>query len=764
MPIVPGSRINHFEILSLLGTGGMGEVYRARDLRLGREVALKVLPPEAFDSPERLGRFDREARAASALNHPNIVTIYEIGSADRQQYIAMELVEGSSLRELIALGSVAVPRALRIATQIAEALARAHSAGVVHRDLKPENVMLTPDGLVKVLDFGIAKLEEWASHPDGATATAATQAGVVLGTTEYMSPEQARGLAVDFRSDLFALGVLISELVTGRHPFRRDTPLQTLLAVIEQPAATVVDLPAPVQAILDRCLAKTADARYPSSVELVRDLRDAADRTSSGRAVPAGRARRPRPAASLGVLPFVNEGADPDLEYLSDGISETIINALSPLPRLKVMARSTMFRYRGKSVDPQRVGRELDVGAVLTGRMLHRGGRLHVSVELVDVLEGSQLWGKQYDREFSEVSGIQEEIAQEISEHLKLKLSAPQKKRLAKRFTSSPEAFRTYLKGRYFWNKRTPDGIRKGIALFHQAIELDPTFARAYAGIADSYALLSAGEYGVMPPRESMLKARAAAERALELDDQLAEAHCSLAFSRFWFDWNWAEAEREFTRALELNPGYSIGEMWYSDFLAAMGRFPEAEAHARRAQELDPLSAVPMVALGRVLYFARRFEEALQEFRRSLELDPTFVRALLMSAVALANLDRPEEALAAVDRAIAASGGSALMLSVRGQIAARGGRRQEAVAVLHELDARARDGYVSSYNRAAVYATLGELDAAFEWLERAYDERSSSLVYLRVSPLLENVRRDARFDVLQLRIDSGGTGTASGTR
>jgi serine/threonine protein kinase/predicted Zn-dependent protease len=757
MPVASGTRVGHFEIVALAGAGGMGEVYRAIDVLLGRPVALKLVSPEFVRSPERLARFEREARAASALNHPNIVTIYEVGFTGEQPFLAMEFVEGVPLGRQLRAGALHPGRAFRLAAQIADALAAAHASGVTHRDLKPDNVMVTADDRVKLLDFGVAKFN-LAAPVQGATG-GITDPGALVGTPEYMAPEQARGAPVDFRADQFTFGVLLWEMLSGRHPFRRPTSFETLAAILskspgEPPLSA--DFPSAAR-VIERVLAKDPQRRYDDTHELARAIAQAAAGApgSPTRVLSDTAPRKPRVKgrAAVAVLPLVNGSANPESDYLCDGLTEAIISNLASHASLRVMARGTVFRYKGSDVDPRQVARELGVSAVVMGSVLHQADRLTISVELVDGFEGTRLWGETYSRRFADVFAIQNQISSEICERLRGQLSGTLRRRTPKKHTPSSEAYQLYLKGRYFWNKRTPDGIRRAIALLQQATDADPAYPLAYAGLADCYSVLGAGEYSVMPPRLAMPKAQAAAQRALELDEQLSEAHSSLSFVRYWYEWDWPGSEREFQRALELSPGNSYARLWHADFLAAMGRFESAEREARTALDLDPLSAVAMCNVGRVIYYARDFERALEEFRRTIEFDPQLVRGHLMLAVTLSKLGECDEAVASVDRAIAlAGGGSTFMTALRGQLAALSGRREEASTALRTLDELPKERYVPAYVRAGLYTVLDDSDRAFQELEKAYHERSNWMVYLKVSPLLDSLRQDPRYDQLLARV------------
>ena len=618
-------KISHYRILDKLGAGGMGEVYLAEDTRLGRQVALKFLPASYQYDPDRRARFLKEARAASALRSPNIAAIYDIDEHEGAIFIVMEYVEGESLTGRIERGPVGVREAVEITLQVADALAEAHSLGIVHANIKSSNLIINERGMVKILDFGIAKVEERESNEDSDRTmriVRQTALGAVFGTVWYMSPEQALGRALDHRTDIFSLGVVFYEMLAGRLPFEGDGPNETIDKIVHAiPLPTSrynYSVPAELERITRKCLEKSPDLRYQSMRELVIDLQSFKRDSDSGQiAMASGRqtqlTRRPRSRKaidSLAILPFINASRDADADYLSDGITESIISNLSQLPRLRVMARSTVFRYKDREVDPQEIGRDLNVRAVLTGRVLQRSDRLVIKTELVDTSDGAQLWGEQYNRPLADIFSMEEEIAREISEKLRLKLSGEQKKRLTKRHTENTRAYHLYLKGRYYWNKRTEDGIKKGIEHFHEAITADPNYALAYAGLADCYVLLAG--YSSHLPEEVFPVAKAAALKALKLDEALAEAHTSLAAVRAWYDWDWAGAELRYKRAIEINPGYATAYVWYALNLATVGRLDEALLTVKRAEELDPLSLIISLNVARILYFARRYDEAIR--------------------------------------------------------------------------------------------------------------------------------------------------------
>jgi serine/threonine-protein kinase len=759
-----GRTISHYRILDKLGSGGMGEVYLAEDMRLGRKLAIKVLSPKLVADQERVRRFGQEARAASALNHPNILTIHDIGQADAVHFIATEFVEGETLRVRLDRGPLDLIAAVDIAIQTGSALAAAHDAGIVHRDIKPENVMLRPDGYVKVLDFGLAKLTASAfasGITDGATRTVMeTNPGVVLGTFSYMSPEQARGESIDARSDVFGLGVMLYEMIAGRLPFGGSTPADVLGAILyvePPPISSIASVPDPLARVVSQAISKRRDARYQTMDGLVQDLKGARRQiepvqsgvseagTGSGSrsaAAPPRKRSARRRVDSLAVLPLENASQDPEMEYLSDGITETMINTLSQLPKLRVMARSTVFRYKGRTQEPQSIGRDLSVQAVLTGRVLHRGDMLVIGAELVDVEDGSQIWGGQFNRRLSGIFELQDEISSEMTEKLRLTLSGEQKKRLSKPPARKVEAYQAYLKGRYLLNQRNPAAFAKAVEHFDDAIAKDPAYAAAYAGLGETYALSAAMGFALTPRPEAIRRARAAAARAVQLDESLVEAQALVAFLRFRFDWDWTGAEIAFRRALELNPGHAPSRHGYAMFLASRGRFDEAMVEMKRAQELDPLSVIAMVGVGRILHFSGRFDEAVAQYRRVIEMDPSFSRVWFDLGLTLIAMRAYDDAIQEVTRADALFGGLpfTLLLTTLGN--ALGEHHDRARAAIGMLEERHRQGSTAVDDLAFVYAAIGESARARELLERACEERSAALAYAAVEPVMRFLRND----------------------
>jgi len=931
-----GRVIGRYRVTRVIGRGGMGVVYLAHDASLGRNVALKLLPPEYTEDEERLRRFKHEARAASALNHPNILTVHELGEVEGIHFIAAEFVEGTTLRDRIRGQAMKLSDAVDVAVQVANALEAAHSAGIIHRDIKPENIMLRSDGIVKVLDFGIAKLVERKGMLLESEALTVpyleTTKGVVLGTPRYMSPEQTRGLALDGRTDIFSLGAVLYEIITGQSPFAGET-LEDLRASIlkddPQPISHyIVEATSELQDTVSKALRKNREERYQNIAELAVDLsklKRELKHESSGsmpvkitedciaeirkevlsarslsdlriclfrveefllqhpghviarmlrtqiedaivaeQALPSSLRARPEAAAvrasgshwlrllgqlliillgvamfsitfslrrdsdgdrygsfwgwiaiigiglsaiayilikykvftrlarnqgiesrwprqallvwllcgiviigsyafyliftrpvvkpihSLAVLPLINASSDPDLFYYGKAITESIINDLSRLSALRVVPRTTAFRYKGGSGDPQKVGLELGVDAVLTGKVGRRGDTLTFQAELVSVVDGLQLWGERYNRKVSDILALQEEIANRITENLRIKLTNEERRQLEKYPTKNLEAYQLYLKGRYSWNKRTVEGFGRGIDYFNQAISKDRKYALAYAGLADSYNLI--GSYSELPPKEAFPEARAAAIKALELDDTLAEAHASLADIIACFYWDWAEAEKECRLAIELNQNYAAAHQWYSQYLGRMGRLEEAVREAKLAQKLEPLTPVIDSAVAEALYWSRRHDEALQQANKTLELEPNFDRAHMDLGLIYLQKVRYDDAISEFQKARDLSGGSNDLVALLGYAYGISGNRKKALNILTELKALSTQRYVSPLDIALLYMGLGDKTSTFEWLEKAYEDRIWVLGLLKVEPIFDSLRDDSKFADLLKRV------------
>jgi serine/threonine-protein kinase len=778
MALTPGTRFAAYELGPLLGSGGMGEVYRARDVRLGRPVAIKVLRAESAANPQRLARFEQEARTASALNHPNVITIYDIGTVDDVSYIAMEFVEGRTLREILERGPLPVPRLVDYATQMAGALAKAHAGGIVHRDLKPENVMVTADGLVKILDFGLAKLTPEVSSsstdaPDGLTAT-----GVLLGTVQYMSPEQARSPAVDHRSDQFTLGMILYEMATGRRAFHRDTVGRTIAAIMFDTPTPVTELnpgaPPSLARIIDTCLQKDPEKRFASTTELAQALRDLQGHPPVDEA-PTLDGPKPRlePAAarqpSVAVLPFVDMSPTKDQEYFCDGMAEELINALTQIPELKVVSRTSSFQFRDTKEDARTIGQRLGVGTLLEGSVRTAGERMRIGARLTNAADAYQLWSSQFDREMKDIFAVQDEIAQAILAALRVTLIKPADKPIVPRPTGTPEAYQLYLKGRHEWNKRTEDGLMKSLEFFEQAIAADPGYARAHAGLADSYVLL--GVYGISPPNEVMPKAKATASQALEeaadlsvqgVDTGLAAVYTTLACVKAVYDWSWEEAEQDFKQALEHDPKYSTAHHWYAvNCLAPRGRFDAATDEIRLAQESDPLSPVIQASLGLVHYFAGRLVEAAAELKKTLEMDASFAMAYFFLGQTYLQMSRPDDALASIGNASRLLPGSAEFRAGLATASAVAGQGDRARHILTELQQRREERYVSAALLAEIHAALDEKEEALKWLAEAEKERSPELLWIGMRPAFRHLRSERRFAALVQRVGVATSGDSA---
>jgi TolB-like protein/tRNA A-37 threonylcarbamoyl transferase component Bud32/Tfp pilus assembly protein PilF len=749
----------------------MGEVYRARDSRLDRDVAIKVLPERLARDPQALGRFEREAKAVAALSHPNILAIHDFGRDGAVTYAVTELLEGETLRARLARGALPWRKAVETGIAIADGLSAAHSKGIVHRDLKPENLFLTQDGRVKILDFGLARGTS-TSAAESAEAATVTEEGVTLGTVGYMSPEQVRGTPADARSDIFSLGCVLYEMVAARRAFSRETAAQTMAAILEaQPrdlSSTGREIPAAFENVIAHCLEKNPPERFHSAHDLALALHATLSSPADAPRSPARRwaipavclaallltaavywfAVRPKPIDSLAVLPFVNVGGDPNAEYLSDGITESLINNLSQLPKLRVVPRTLVEAYKGKQADPRKLGQELHVRAILTGKVVHRGDSLHVQTELVDCDLLSQLWGDQYDRKFSEILAVQEEIARQVSEKLRLRPTGEQQKQLARRSTQNTEAYQLYLRGRYEWNRRTAARLKTAVDYFRQAIEKDPGYSLAYGGLAQSYALFNI--YDVEKAADSCPKAKDAAARALQIDSNLVEPHAALVWIKLSCDWDWAGSEAEFKRSVQIDPNDGVLRGFHAAYLKAMGRLDDAVAETKRGSELEPLSLNLASLYGRELYFAGRYDEALVQLRKALDMDSTFGDGLMYLGWVYERKHMFDEAIRTLQEAIKVSGGDPRCVSSLGHVYAISGKRKLAEEQLELLKAAQR--YVGTYEIAVVYAGLGNKDEAFRWLEASYREKYLWILWLRIDPRLENLRGDPRFADIVRRV------------
>jgi len=837
--------IAHYRILQRLGKGGMGEVFLAEDTKQhGRKVALKVLLRSLTNEPNRIRRFKQEARAVLALNHPNILTIYEIGEWNDSQYIATEYIEGETLRAYLWNSRLKVDEVLGIAIQIAMALEAAHSAGIVHRDIKPENVMLRTDRfvrdrLVKILDFGLAKLTERdqpSTDPEAVTIPITeTNPGAVIGTTGYMSPEQAEGDVIDARSDIFSLGVVLYEMIAGKPPFKGRTDSHTRVSILDHHPPPLMEqapeTPRELERIINKALAKDRDKRYQTITDFKLDLEQVREEIhissatsreplsdlagqptiearpeistrggtrvtvvstdQSANRVPttvdeSGRQSRSKlfyagigvillllvggfvyskyfnaPSInSLAVLPFVNDSGDPGAEYLSDGLTESIINNLSQVPNLRVMSRNAAFRFKGNK-DPQEAGRSLGVGAVLSGRLVKVGDRFLVRTELINVADGSQLWGSEYNTNLADILSVQDEVSKKITQSLRVRLSGEDQEKLAKRYTSDAEAYQLYLKGRYFWNKRNEEGFRNGINFFKQAEEKDPTYSLAFSGLADSYALLC--DIGVAVPVEEMPKAKAAAQKAVDTDPNSAEAFTSRAFVKLAYDWDWLGAEEDFKHALRLNPKYPTAHQWYASYLMQMGKFDRARDEIQEAHNLDPLSPIISSNAGLYSYYDHKYDDAIAKYKLTLQSDPDFWVARHYLALAYVQKGMFDDAIAELRRLIKAPPTGPVPDSVvateteatasLGFAYAMAGKRNEAMGIIDQLQRLAQKRYVSGLYFAIVYTGLKDNDHAIEYLNKAFETRHPGLVLIRIEPMFDALRSDERFKQLVKRFE-----------
>lgn len=767
-----GKTILHYRITERLGSGGMGIVYKAEDTKLGRHVALKFLPDHMAKDRVALDRFQREARAASALDHPNICTIHDLGEHEGQPFIVMQLLEGQTLQQIIGK-PLPLDRILDLGIQMADALNAAHSKGIIHRDIKPANVFVTARDQIKILDFGLAKLSASRPHEgqtqDASEATTmagdVTDPGVTLGTVAYMSPEQARGERLDARTDLFSLGVVLYEMATGKQAFGGSS-IPVMFSAILEKDPTPLHLLNPEVAtqlgpIVNKAIEKDPSMRYQSAADLRSDLARLKRNLVSSRSRPAQSAERPSgsrkrvaaaallaslalagtlvyrfsggPAAtidSVAVLPFTNLSNDRDAEYLSDGITDSLINSLSQLRRLRVVPRSTVFRYKGQAIDPQVIGRELNVRAVLAGRVVQRGNTLDVGVELVDIAGQTQLWGQQYSRKMTDILAIQTDLAREISSRLHLELSSEEQRRVVRNYTENTEAHHLYLKGLYHRQKTTEEGFNESIKYFQQAVDLDPTYPLAYVGLADSYASL--GYLNILPPSEVWPKAKAAAMKALNLDNTLAEAHAALGAPMLFYDWEWEKARQEFDRAIELNPKYAITHHWYAHYWAMRSTGEEAIKESRLAVDLEPLDMMLNAHLLFYLLSRPEYAEELAERARKLsELDPDFWAIHTTTGIQLAQSNM-NEAILKLEKGAEASGRMPLALYSLANIYATAGKRQELERVEKELQTKK---YVSAGYLARIHTRLPESYRAKEeiltLLEKGYQQRDAELLTLR---------------------------------
>ncbi len=811
-----GNSLGHYRIVSKIGAGGMGEVYLAEDTKLDRKVALKILPSEFAEDKDRMSRFVREARSASALNHPNIITIHEIGESEGTHYIATEFIDGKTLNEYAKSNHLNFKSALEIAIQIASALDEAHAAGIVHRDIKPDNVMIRASGLVKILDFGIAKLSEKnpanVSSEDATAIKSGTTPGMIIGTPNYMSPEQAKGKDVDARTDIFSFGVVLYQMIAGHLPFEGETAMEMIGAILKDEPKPLdkTEVTPELEKIIGKCLRKDRNERYQTIKDVLIDVQDVKqdlefqdklERTVSPEKeepktqmlkattvdesnqtttnenrndsitlkksnisklaigaiavllvslIGAGywfyRENNSKQIESIAVMPFVNESGNQDVEYLSDGMTETLIGSLSQIPKLNVKARSSVFRYKGKEIDLQKIAQELNVQAILNGRVAQRGEQLLLNLELVDAQTENVIWSEQYNRRQADLISLQSDVARDVANKLKAKLSSADERRLTKSYTENAEAYQLYLKGRYHWSKRAALEIHQAIEYFKQTISADPNFALAYAGLADCYSLIPIYDNANFKAVQTMPLAKEAVLKALSIDDELPEAHASLALINDIFDWYTTSAEKHYKRAIELNPKYATAHQWYGEMLCNLGRFDEGLGESRRAIELEPFLLIANLALGNNLLKARRYDEAIKQLERTLELSPNYVNVNIFLFEAYAAKGAYAQAVAAYVR----------QKTLEGEPAAELEKLQK------EFDKNGWQGFLKQRIRYiesgatqyddSIYAMAGELDKAMRLLEKKFDEKDEDMTWLLVAPRYDNLRDDARFQDLVKRV------------
>ena len=757
--LAPGSRLGPYEILAPLGAGGMGEVFKARDTRLGREVAVKVLPPAFASDPERLRRFELEARATAALNHPNILAIYDIGTHEGQAYIVEELLEGESLRERLRGEALPAGKAAEYGMQIASGLAAAHGRGIVHRDLKPENLFITKDGHIKILDFGLAKLLPKPSDQGSvvtSTVTHTSEPGMLMGTVAYMSPEQVRGQALDYRSDIFSFGSVLYEMLTGRTAFGRDTPVETMAAILKEeppePTSIKASVPAPLSRAIAHCLEKRSEERFQSARDLGFALQTEAKELQELRARP-GDSAMPGPIRSIAVLPLVIFSAEPEQEFFADSMTDAIITDLAKIGTLRVVSRTSVMRYKRTQKSIGEIARELNADAAVEGSVERAGDRVRIRAHLIRAATDEHMWADAYERDLGDVLVLQNEVARSIAREIQVRLTPEEHAILSSARRVDPEAYQLYLKGRYFWVKRTPESVTKAIGLFEQAIHADPTYAQAYGGLADCYMSLGFSfDVGSLPPTEAIPKAKAAIAKALEVTDSLAEAHNPLAFMKLNYDWDFPGAETEFKRALGFNPGNANVHHWYAHYLIVAGRSKDSLAESHRALDLDPLSSIMSVHLGWLYYYLHDYERALNQLHKTLELDPDYGLAYWYIGLVKEQQGAFEEALTALKRADELLKDNLVVKADLAHALAVSGRKADADKGLLDLLSMSRTRYVNPFEIGLIHIGLGLSDEAFQWLNRAYMERSDLVVYLRVDPRLDPVRSDPRFQEMVRRM------------
>jgi serine/threonine-protein kinase len=777
-----GQTLGHYRILEKVAAGGMGVVYRARDEHLDRDVAVKVLPSGTLSDDTARRHFRKEAMALAKLNHPNIETVYEFGTQDGMDFLVMEYLPGKTLADRLRDGTLPEKDVVSLGLQITAALQEAHERGIVHRDLKPANIAITEKGRAKILDFGLAKLLRPVE--EGTTETL-TDSQAAVGTLPYMPPEQLRGEATDARADIYTIGAVLYEMATNRRAFREDQISRLIDAILHQPPvpprALNPRLSTELETIILKCLDKDPDRRYQSATELLVDLRRLPLSSSGHATLPPpssvwGRVAklisygipgllvlaagltamnvggwrdrmmsriRPAQIRSIAVLPLENLSGDPREDYFADGVTEALITELAQIGRLRVISRTSAMVYKGAKKPLPQIARELHVDAVVDGSVQRSGDKVRISAELIEASTDRHLWAKSYEQDLRDILTVQSAVAKAIADEVQIKLTPQEQARLSKSRQVNPEALEAYLAGLFYWNKRTAEGLEKSIAYFQRAITKDPNYALAYAGLADSYHVLP--ELSAVPVGEAFPKARSAALKALEIDDSLGEAHSALANVKEDYDWDWKGAEKEYKRALELNPGQVLAHVSYSNLLFELGRLPESLAEARTAQQLDPLSAIANDNLSGVLYYAGQYDQAVEQCRKTLDIDPLSPQAHRHLGQAYVQKQFYGEAVPELKKAMELSGGSTEALAELGYVFAVSGKKDDARHVLLQLES-ATDA--SAYRLAIVYAGLGEKEKALEALKEAVNRRSPGVVHLKVSPLFQQLRSDERFQDL----------------
>lgn len=788
---MPPQKISHYHILSKIGDGGMGEVYLAEDSRLERRVAVKILIPESLGDARANKRFIREAQAAASLDHPNICAVHEVGEENGYSFIVMQYVEGETLDRRMLREPLKLREAVSLAAQIVSALAEAHSRGLVHRDIKPQNIMVNTRGQVKVLDFGLAKVKSESQEIDreAATQTMLTEPGTMLGTVPYMSPEQVREEELDERSDIFSFGTVLYEMIGGRHPFMRGSRGAVISDILthEPPPLSLhmADVPAEAERIIRKCIRKDREARYQSAHELLDDLSDllrgietdsvitksdGPARTSYRQYVYQAlalvllffvglglysflKADEPPAINSIAVLQFVDAGAtDPETEYIAGGLAESLIGGLSQLPGVKVSAGTSSLHPKLRNANPQEAGYELNVQAVVTGRIARRGDGVSITAELVDVRDSSRLWGQRFERKSAALTGVEEDIVREIGQRLRPRPASEKSEQPPPPHPPANDAYLMYVRGRHYLNKGHTDDVKKAIEYFRQATDIDPAYARAWAGLADSYAALGSGGYDPQRPREMMPKARAAAEKALSIDGNLSEAHASLGIINLRYDWDWAGVERSLKRAIELNPSNAVAQHWYARYLSIVGRHDEALAESIKARELDPIASFAGANVGRSFFFARDYDRALEESRKVSEMDAEYPSPYVIAGFSFLHKRMFDEAVAEFQKVARLSNDSDYASPLIAYTYAVSRREDKAREIIRNLVKLSQSRYVPSDDIAVIYSGLGDKDRAFEWLNKAYDERSAQLVYLKINPMFYPLRDDPRYADLVRRI------------